>query len=198
MFSKLLFDIIKHKLCFIMSKFDRKLIMHALTLLGELAEQEGIKLEICIYGGAAMLLAFDSREIPKDVDAVIRPSGRGMRLAYTVARKLNLSDDWLNDQVKMFAAPKEGLRELPLEVPGLAVTVPTASYLLAMKALACRKPLPGYEGDIADLRFLLEKMKINTVEEVQEHIDRYYPDDVVLPADAAQIELLIKEVNYGQ
>lgn len=181
-----------------MTKLDKKVIMRALTRLGELSEQEGIKLELCIYGGAAMLLAYDSRTITKDVDAVICPSDAGVRLVRAVAGELDLPEDWLNDQVKIFVAPKEGLRELPLEVPGLAVTVPTASYLLAMKALACRNPLPGYEGDIADLRFLLTKMKIKTVDEVQEHIDRYYPDDVVLPADAAQIKLLIDEVKYGQ
>ena len=83
-----------------------------------------------------MLLAYDSRTITKDVDAVIRPSDAGIRLARAVSGEMDLPEDWLNDQVKMFVAPKEGLRELPLEVPGLAVTVPTASYLLAMKALA--------------------------------------------------------------
>jgi len=168
-----------------------------LTRLGGLAAADGVKLELCLYGGAAMMLAYDSRTITKDVNAVVRPSRDGMRLARVVAREMSLPEDWLNDQVKRFIAPTENMRELPLDVPGLAVTVPAASYLLAMKALSCRKPLPGYEGDIADLRFLLKKMEIDTVAEVQEHIDRYYPDDVVLPEDAAQIEMLIQEVQCG-
>jgi len=67
-----------------------------------------------------------------------------------------------------------------------------------MKALACRKALPGYEGDIADLRFLLRKMAIASVSEVQEHIDRYYPDDVIRAEDEALISELIEEVRRGE
>lgn len=172
--------------------------MHALTRLGELAEAAGLKLELCIYGGAAMMLAYDSRAITKDVDAVIRPSREGLQLARVVARELELPDDWLNDQVKMFAAPTEGLRELPLDTRGLALTMPTASYLLAMKAMACRRPLPGYDGDVQDLRFLVRKMGIKSVDEVQQHIDRYYPDDVIPAADAALIATIIQEIQDEQ
>lgn len=181
-----------------MINMDKQLILAALERLGALADDEGLKLEICIYGGAALLLAYESGAVTKDVDAVVLPTKEGKRLSAVVAREMGLPEDWLNDQVKMFAAPKEGLRELPWERRGLALTVPTASYLLAMKALACRKPLPGYEGDIADLRFLLRKMGIQSVEDVQDHIDRYYPDDVLPPADAALIQALIEEIHREQ
>jgi hypothetical protein len=178
-----------------MTGFTSALIRRALVRLGELADAEGIKLEVCIYGGAALMLAYDSRAITKDVDAVLRPSDAGGRLARRVAHELVLPEDWINDDVKMFLAPREGLRTLPWDSAGIAVTVPTVSYLLAMKALACRKALPGYEGDIADLRFLLHKMDITSVSQVQEHIDRYYPDDVMRPEDEALIAELIKEVR---
>lgn len=181
-----------------MKKMDKQLILEALARLGALADDEGLKLEICIYGGAALMLAYDSRAATKDVDAVVRPSRDGQRLAAIVGQEMGLPEAWLNDQVKMFAAPQEGLRDLPWEGRGLVVTVPTASYLLAMKALACRKPLPGYEGDLADLRFLLRKMEIQNVAEVQDHIDRYYPDDALPEADAALIEALIEEISHGQ
>lgn len=73
------------------------------------------------------------------------------------------------------------------------LTAPTASYLLAMKALACRQPLPGYEGDLEDLRFLIGKLGIRSIDQVQEHVDRYYPDDVITSAHRKLIEVLIKE-----
>ena len=145
-----------------------------------------------------MMLAYDSRTITKDVDAVVRPSREGMRLAHIVAQELELPDGWINDQVKMFAAPTEGMRPLPLDIRGLALTIPTASYLLAMKAMACRKPLPGYDGDVEDIRFLVRKIKIKSVSAVQQHIDQYYPDDVIPPADAALIETIIQEVRDEQ
>jgi hypothetical protein len=181
-----------------MATLSRELIWRALVCLGGLADAEGVKLEVCIYGGAALMLAYDSRAITKDVDAVVRPSDVAQRLARRVAEELALPDDWLNDDVKMFVAPNEGLRALPWDSVGIAVTVPTASYLLAMKALACRKALPGYEGDIADLRFLLRKMEIASVSQVQEHIDRYYPDDVIRAEDEALISELIEEVRHGE
>jgi len=163
--------------------------------MGELAIEEGVKLEMCIYGGAAMMLAYDTREITKDVDAVVRPSEVGFRLAKAVANEMGLPEDWLNDDVKQFIAPSEQTRVLPWETPGLALTAPTAGYLLAMKALACRQPLPGYEGDVDDLRFLIRKLELRTVASIQEHIDRYYPDDVITPEDAALLESLIEEVH---
>ncbi len=161
--------------------------------MGELAEAQGIRLEICLYGGAVMMLAYDTREITKDVDAIVRPSREGYVLAKQVGGELGLGENWLNDQVKMFIAPREQLRSIPWEGPGIMLTAPTASYLLAMKALACRQPFPGYEGDLGDLRFLIGKLGIHSIDQVQEHVDRYYPDDVITAAHRKLIEVLIKE-----
>lgn len=150
-------------------------------------------MEVCLYGGALMMLAYDTREITKDVDAIIRPNREGRELAATVGREFGLGEDWLNDQVKLFVAPNEQLRKLPWEGPGIMLTAPTASYLLAMKALACREPLPGYEGDVQDLRFLIGKLGITSVEEIQSHIDRYYPDDVIKPEHRILLDHIIEE-----
>jgi hypothetical protein len=68
------------------------MIRRALVRLGELANAEGIKLELSIYGGAALMLAYDSRAITKDVDAVVRPSDVGQRLARRVAEELGLPE----------------------------------------------------------------------------------------------------------
>jgi hypothetical protein len=178
-----------------MKKITRDLLVSALTRLGLLAKQEGTELELCIYGGAAMMLAYDYRDITKDIDAICQPSEVVFRLAKQVAEELDLPADWINDDVKCYVAPHEGTRTLPWEVPGISITAPTASYLLAMKALACRRPLPGYDGDIADLRFLIGKLQIATVDEIQEHIDRYYPDDVIALDDTQLLEKLIDEVQ---
>ena len=60
-----------------------------------------------------------------------------------------------------------------------------------MKALACRPALPGYAGDLDDLRFLIKKMDVTSVEFIQQWIDRYYPDDVLGDAHRATLESLI-------
>ena len=178
-----------------MMKMTRQVVVRALTRLGELAEELGLTLEVCLYGGALMMLAYDARIITKDVDAIVRPSVQGRKLAERVGRELGLPEGWLNDQVKMFVAPSEQLRSLPWEGPGIKLTAPTAGYLLAMKALACRDPLPGYEGDLGDLRFLIGKMGIGSVEEIQAHIDKYYPDDVITDDHRLLLESLVEEVG---
>lgn len=178
-----------------MKLISKPILMRALNRLGELANDRGLQLEVCLYGGALMMLAYDAREITKDVDAIIRPSREGQTLARLVGRELGLPEDWLNDHVKMFIAPEEHLRDLPWEGPGIMLTAPTASYLLAMKALACRQPLPGYEGDLVDLRFLIKKLGVTSVEDIQSHVNRYYPDDVITPEHSAVMELIIQEVG---
>lgn len=177
-----------------MKEMSKDVMLAALSRLGELADADGLRLECCIYGGALMMLAYDARISTKDVDAVIRPRETGLKLAEIVGKEMGLPEQWLNDQVKLFLAPREELRELPLDMKGLHVTSPVAGYLLSMKAMACRSALPGYEGDLQDLRFLIRKMEITSVAEIQKWIDRYYPDDVIPEPQRSTIEALIAEV----
>jgi hypothetical protein len=172
----------------------REVLSKALERLGELADQSGLTLEVCLYGGALLMLAYDSREATKDVDAIVRPRDAGLKIASQVGREFQLPENWLNDDVKLFLAPHEQTRFLPQQFKGLHLTAPTAGYLLAMKALACRSALPGYEGDQEDLKFLIRKMEIKSVEEIQDTIDRYYPDDVLPAQDRAVLSELIQEV----
>lgn len=169
------------------------MLERALTRMGELAQRQGTKLEICLYGGAVMMLAYDTRQITKDVDAIIQPSELGWRLARQVGEEQGLPEGWMNDQVKQFVAPTERTRSLPWDAPGIALTAPTAGYMLAMKALACRQPLPGFQGDLDDLRFLIRKMGVGSVEEIQKYVDKYYPDDVIPEGDAIVLNAIIEE-----
>jgi len=177
-----------------MKTLNRLVIEKALARLGDLAEAEGITLEICLYGGALMLLVYNARVATKDVDAIIRPRAVGLKLAKNVALELGLHANWLNDDVKMFLAPKESLRSLPKQYKGLQITAPTAGYLLSMKALACRASLPGHEGDVSDIEFLVRKMELHSLQEIQDQIDKYYPDDVLLPQQRLVIEGVLDEV----
>ena len=177
-----------------MKQLTKSILLQALKRMGDLAQQEGVTLEVCLYGGALMMLAYDSRIITKDVDAIVRPSRLGQSIARRVGQEFGLPDQWLNDDVKMFLAPREQLRALPWEAPGIQLTAPTAGYLLAMKALACRPSLPGYEGDLQDLRFLIGKMEIRFLEDIQHIIDQYYPDDVLRADHRGILQALLDEV----
>ncbi len=174
----------------------RDVLLQALRRLGDLAGAEGIRLEISIYGGAVFLLAYNSREATKDIDALLYPREEGERLAARVARELGLPEDWINADVAQFISPKrESKRRLAdiEDATGLIVHVPSAQYLLAMKALACRRPIGAYRGDIDDLAFLIKKMDVNSVEQIQEAVDRFFPDDVIRAQDRALLQSLINE-----
>jgi hypothetical protein len=156
-------------------------LTRALRRLGELAQGQGVTLELSLYGGAVFTLVYGSRDSTRDVDAVIRPDEIGQRLAAKVAVELGLPRDWLNDDVKQFLAEKEAKRRLPAGEfgQGVRIAVPTAAYLLAMKLRACRPPLPGYAGDYGDIRFLVRKMGISSAEEAEAIHAKFFPHDAL-------------------
>jgi len=170
-----------------LEKLNRARVVQALNRLGRLAEQEGVILELCMYGGAAMMLAYAARESTKDVDAVVRPGGVAVRLARQVATELGLDESWLNSDVGRFASESGTFAPLDIEElestarHHLKITRASAGYLFAMKCLACRPELPGHRGDISDLRFLIEKMGIQSIQQVEAQVDRFYPHDVLSP-----------------
>lgn len=162
-----------------LKKLTKAEIVAALNRISELAAAEGVRLEMTIYGGALMLLAYDARDVTKDVDAIVYPSEIGRRLVAKVAAERGLAEEWLNDNVRLFVSAKEAKNELIVPAvsrAGLHITRPTAKYLLAMKVMASRKPLPGYPGDYADIETLLRVTKIKAVHDVQGVVDAFFPD----------------------
>ena len=165
-----------------LKNMTKQQIERALGRLSELAASEGVRLEMTLYGGAVMLLAYNARQVTKDIDAIVHPPEVARRLIARVAAERGLHDGWLNDDVKQFVSSREAKNELiianvsPL---GLHVTRPTAKYLLAMKVMACRKPLPGYEGDYKDIEVLLRVTKLKTVSQVQTIIDAFFPETII-------------------
>lgn len=132
-------------------------------------------LELSLYGGAVFTLVYGSRETTKDIDGIIRPTAIGRRLISQISKEQNLPDNWLNDDIRQFLSPNDQRRPYPTKKfePGLSITIPTANYLLALKLNSCRQPLPGYLGDEADIRFLLRKIKPNSVEEIEAIHNRF-------------------------
>lgn len=51
-----------------MKALTRNRLKQALRRLGELADAEGVTLELCVYGGSAMMLAYNTRQATKDVE----------------------------------------------------------------------------------------------------------------------------------
>ena len=175
----------------------KRRITRALRRLGELAQARKLTLEVSLYGGAVFTLVYDSRPATKDVDAVVRPSVVAHELAAMVAAEQGLPEDWLNENVKQFLAPREEKRRLAGHEfgPGLRVSVPTAAYLLALKLRACRPPLPGYPGDEGDIRFLLRKSRPKSLAAVAAAFEKFFPGDALGERATALVEETLKELK---
>jgi hypothetical protein len=121
-----------------------------------------------------------------------------------VAERLNLPESWMNNDVRRFVsdlgtvAPLE-IQELEAAAKQrLKISRASAGYLLAMKCLAGRSPMAGFAGDIEDIRFLIRKMGIRTLGQIQEQIDRFYPHDTFTPKLKETLEGILVEAQKGE
>ncbi len=149
--------------------FTRARILTALQALGDELLREGVRGQIFIVGGAAIALAYSTRRVTKDIDAVFEPKAAIYRAAEKVAEDLELPEDWLNDAVKTFIpGPDEHSRPLH-EIRGIEITTASPRYLLAMKLMAMR-----FGEDDEDIEFLLSECEVHDVDEALELLQCVY------------------------
>ncbi|MEY2879714.1 MAG: hypothetical protein RLZZ15_2094 [Verrucomicrobiota bacterium] len=177
-------------------RFTRAAIVRALTRLGELCAVQDSRVEIAIYGGTVMMLAYDCRAATKDIDAIFHPPEVVAPLLAQVARELGLPEDWMNDGVRNFAAVRE--ERIPfaeLVIPGLIITRPSPKYLLAMKCLAGRLPAPSRAGDVEDIKFLLRRLGLRSIGEVDAIVADYYGARKLEGGKRWLVEKLLRETH---
>ena len=179
-------------------RLTRTAIVRALTRLGELCSEKKSRVEIAIYGGTVMMLAYNCREATKDIDAIFHPPEVVEPLIRQVAREQNLPEDWINRGVGSFVAGREEqIKFTQLQIPGLVITRPSAKYLLAMKCRAGRLPTPFWSGDMADIKFLLRKLAIGSMAEVDAIAAEFYGAAALEPGKRWLVEKLLQEVRRG-
>ncbi len=179
-------------------RLSRADIIRALTRLGELCAKQQSRVEIAVYGGTVMMLAYDCRETTKDIDAIFHPPEIVEPFIKQVAREQYLPEDWMNNGVGAFVARRETrIAFSQLQIPGLVITRPSAQYLLAMKCRAGRLPTPFRAGDLADIKFLLRALSIRSMAEVDRIAAEYYGTGALEPGKRWLIEKLLQEVRHG-
>src|SRR5680860_1762954 len=118
--------------------------------------------EILITGGAYMFLVFSARSATKDIDAVYEPKTIINDIAAKIARQKKMPESWLNDSVKGFMNSKAYEKKMSLKnYSNLKLYSVLPEYLLAMKLISSRI---DSETDIKDIIFLMNYLKINTIE----------------------------------
>ncbi len=143
--------------------------------------------DIYLVGGAAIALSFDSERTTRDLDAVFVPTAEVRSAVAALAKKHDLSEDWLNDAAKGFIPPRIDANEQVLfETENLRVCVASAEHLLAMKIAAAR-----VESDRDDIAMLLGILKISSVDEAIEFARQVLGSNYPIPPRA---QYLIQEI----
>ncbi len=162
-----------------MSSFalNRDEALSALAELDRRLADQGAVGELCLFGGAVMVLAFNARLATRDIDALFQPSETVRKLAAAIAEERGWPSGWLNDGVKGFVSARHEVTtgNLP-QFPSLRLTMPTPEYLLAMKCLASRIGIAAGEADdTADIVFLIRHLKLSGPDQAMEIVERYFP-----------------------
>lgn len=177
------------------SGLDRDAILGALQRLSDDLGARGVTGEICLCGGAVMVLAFSARVSTRDVDAIFHPPQLIRELSARIGDELRLPQDWLNDGVKGFVSARHetATGNLP-QFPNLRITMPVPEYLLAMKCMAARVGGPGGEqSDIPDIVLLVRRIGLKSPGAVLELVAQYYPAQQIPPRTRYLIEGLFEE-----
>ena len=182
-----------------MAMLKKEDILRGLRKLDEKARLSGVLVDLSIYGGAALAIAFDIRHATRDVDAVVRGSPDFLRTAAAqIAEDEQWPKDWLNDGVKGFTSAKEQMKLMTgfegAPEGGLRIHVPTPEYLFAMKCMAMRAE--GIDGshDISDIRALAVEAKIRTVEEALSLVEAFYPAARIPPKVRFGVEEIMEQL----
>jgi hypothetical protein len=185
--------------------FDRDALLDAFDQIGRAAAQAGTKLQIAVYGGSALMLASNFRFATEDVDVSQLEHPLPDWLAAVVqeiAEKNRWQEDWFNDGVAfhLSALADRAIDHLEFGTfprdgtpPGLAVSVPSAEYLLALKLKAARilDPLRG-ETERLDILNLMQVVGISNVEDAIALLGKYFP---VSAASSEKQRFLLKNMN---
>jgi hypothetical protein len=177
------------------SSLTREQILAALNALNRALAESGVMGEICLFGGAVMVLAFNARLATNDVDAVFQPATVVRDLARQVGESAGLPANWLNDGVKGYLSARHEVTSGPLpQFDHLRLTMPTAEYLLAMKCLASRIGAgAGEADDTADIAFLIGHLGLGSAKAVMDIVSAYYPPDQIPVKAQFLVESLFEE-----
>jgi predicted nucleotidyltransferase len=181
---------------------DKSDILRGLELLSAKARDAYLTVDLAIYGGAALALAFDMRAATRDVDAVIQSHPYFVRNAVReIAVEYDWPENWFNEGVKGFISAAEQLRLMQdfqgSQQGGLRVHVPTPEYLLAMKCMAMRIDDPDAAHDVADIKNLARLLHIETPEAFFDIIAQFYPSAKITPKTAFGVEEIAEQLKIN-
>ena len=173
-------------------------IIRGLKILSERAVLEHMTIDLAVYGGAALAIAYDLRQATKDVDAVVDNPHQKQWLTAVVSElaiENGWPEDWLNDGVKGFVSQNNDLvlhSEFNKLGPGIRVYVPVPEYLFAMKCMAMRL---DDSKDRQDIESLAKIIGITSSEKAFELIEKFYPRQRMEAKVMFGVEEIMEDLN---
>jgi hypothetical protein len=168
--------------------FDRELLRQAFDLLAARLARRQVVGELHVFGGSAMVLAFDARAATRDVDVLFQPDGAVLEAAREVADELGLPSSWLNNQASSYVSGRAGRGTPVYDHPNLRVMTTPPEHLLAMKVRAARAV-----RDADDIRLLLRVLNLHTIHDVVAIVERYFFNEPLSDRSRQLLEDLLAE-----
>jgi len=143
---------------------SRQQLQGALERLAHHLQRRGVHGELYLFGGGAMVLAYNTREATMDLDTAIRRQhGAVLAEARVVAEELGLPFWWLNEQATSYLPAGQDVEAtVVMERPGLTVLAASPRHLLALKVRAAR------QSDVADIVVLARLVGATSAEEAED------------------------------
>ena len=183
-------------------QFDLASVHSLLDEIGREFAAQGKVAEIALYGGAALMLMFDTRPLTRDIDFVAMQGGGDeiAAVADSVGERHGLESGWFNDAVRMFSSPHAEHRFFG-DFPdgsenGLRVFVASPEYILSMKLLAMRSSLES--SDVFDIWNLIDICGLETPDQAQKWLAKFFPDDALPERNACILADLFEAKSQGK
>jgi hypothetical protein len=182
-----------------MALLKKEDILRGLRKLHDQAKAAGMVVDIAIYGGATLAVAFDIRYATRDVDAAIHRDAVFLRdAAAEIATEEGWPENWLNDGVKGFASANEKMALLAdfcdAQTGGLRIYTPVAEYFFAMKCMTMRPQ--GIDGlhDMPDFEALADEINVSDAEAALSLVEAFYPASRIPPQVRFGVEKIMEQV----
>jgi hypothetical protein len=163
---------------------DRSTILTAFDRLASRLQRQGVVVDVYLFGGGAMVMAFDERQATQDLDARFTSTSAAVAEVRAVAEELGLPSWWLNEQGTAYLPRTDDPYPVPVfDHQNLRVMRTSDRHLLAMKAGASRRNTK----DVEDLRTLAEHLDLQSADDVVRIHDEVFPDEPLTPDKIAVI-----------
>ena len=151
---------------------DREALANAFAALNDELRGAGVRADVYVFGGAAMILAYGVERATRDVDAVFEPHGPVIEAARRVADRQGLPQWWLNEQASAYLPSSPDDQAAPVwDGSHLRVAGASGEHMVALKAVAARAQ------DLDDLRVLASQLGLASAPDVFDIVTRVFPDD---------------------